>query len=248
MLDGMELGYIKLWRKVKWKWLRNTKLWAFWTWCLLKASHKEHSLYVGATLVHLKPGQFVFGLQTAAEETGQSIQNIRTHLKVLEKTERNLTRETTHQFSIISICNWKVYQPEKPKGNKQTNKQATGRQQASNNKQECKKGIMEESYIYKIVALFIKIKEGEDVSVPSDIVDDILMRNLKAAERIHKAAGGDLTAIGDCIEYAAAKAKKGKLAEWSLNYAANEFGNWKADQPSDRVKEMKAKMEGQKDG
>ena len=67
----MERGYVKLWRKsLDAGWIRNHKLWTFWTWCLMKASHKEHDTVVGCQAVHLLPGQFIFGRKKASEETG----------------------------------------------------------------------------------------------------------------------------------------------------------------------------------
>jgi len=134
----MNRGYIKLWRKTfDAGWLQNHKLWAFWCWCLMKASHKEFDIIVGCQNVHLIPGEFVFGLKAASKETKISIQSIRTLLDFL-KTSRNLTIKSTNKFSIISIVNWNTYQQEENEINTQINKQLTNNQQTTNNKQECK--------------------------------------------------------------------------------------------------------------
>ena len=73
----MRRGYVKLWRKsLDAGWIRNHKLWCFWTYCLLKATHKEFDAIVGLQLIHLYPGQFIFGLRKASVETGLSVQEI----------------------------------------------------------------------------------------------------------------------------------------------------------------------------
>ena len=75
----------------------------------MKASHKEYDAIVGLQIVHLLPGQFIFGLHVASKETGLTIRQIRTILDFLRKAG-NLTIKTTNKFSIISIINWPTYQ------------------------------------------------------------------------------------------------------------------------------------------
>jgi len=42
----MQRGYVKLWRKsIDGGWLSNHKLWVFWCWALIKASHKEFDFF-----------------------------------------------------------------------------------------------------------------------------------------------------------------------------------------------------------
>jgi hypothetical protein len=106
----MNRGYVRLWRKsLDAGWIKNQKLWAFWTYCLMKASYKEFDAIVGLQIVHLMPGQFIFGLHVASKETGLTIREIRTILDFLRKAG-NLTIKTTNKFSIITIINWPTYQ------------------------------------------------------------------------------------------------------------------------------------------
>jgi len=104
-------GFVKFYRKALDKgWIKDHKLWAFWTWCLLKANHKnECKVMVGRQEVTLKPGQFIFGRRTAAEETGLSEQEVRSILASLSGRQ-NLTSKSTNKYSIISINNWDTYQ------------------------------------------------------------------------------------------------------------------------------------------
>lgn len=125
----MNRGYVKVWRKsLDDGWIRNHKLWAFWTYCLLKATYQEFDAIVGLQIVHLMPGQFVFGLRVASKETGLSIQEIRTIIDFLKKAG-NLTIKSTNKFSIISIINWNIYQSdntdEQHRKQQTTNKQLT---------------------------------------------------------------------------------------------------------------------------
>lgn len=128
-------GWIKLYRaSIEKGWLTNHKLWAFWSYCLLKASHKEYVQVVGNQQVHLLPGQFIFGRATAARDLKMSEQNIRSVLGTL-KTLKNLTNKSTNKFSVITVVNWASYQGD---ANESTSK-ATDGQPASNHKQEVKK-------------------------------------------------------------------------------------------------------------
>jgi len=106
----MNRGYVRLYRKsIDSGWIKNHKLWAFWTYCLMKATHKEFDAIVGLQVVHLMPGQFIFGRKKAAEETGLTEREIRTIIAFLINCG-NLTIKTTNKFSIISIVNWISYQ------------------------------------------------------------------------------------------------------------------------------------------
>jgi len=128
-------GFIKLWRKSLDSHIyRNIKVWHFWTYCLLKASHKKREALVGNTQIFLSKGQFIFGRKIAAKETGLSEQGIRTCLKVLKKA-KNLTIKSTNKFSIITIVNWGDYQSEENQSTtKSTNSQPASNQQVTTDK------------------------------------------------------------------------------------------------------------------
>ena len=136
--DNLENGWIKLYRSsLKNGWLRNHKLWAFWTWCLLKATHTEHSQVLGYQQIKLSPGDFIFGREKAAKELGMSEQNIKTCIATLKKL-KNITTKPTNKFTVISIVNWNSYQHRDDEGNQQPNQQVTSNSPTTNHKQECK--------------------------------------------------------------------------------------------------------------
>lgn len=124
----MNSGYIKLWRKTLespvWQ---NPKLFRFWMWCLMKASHKEREALgeFGFRKTHLLPGQFVFGRKSAATETGLSERTIRSCLDCL-KDMGSLRVKATNRFSILTIKNWDIYQEEQPKTSSETITETTG--------------------------------------------------------------------------------------------------------------------------
>ena len=103
-------GFVKLYRRsfesIVWK---NPKLWRFWTWALMKATHRKYTALVGYQEVELQPGQFVTGRNKAVEETGLTSRQWRTCRALLEKHQK-LTSKTTNKYTIITIVNWDTYQ------------------------------------------------------------------------------------------------------------------------------------------
>lgn len=131
----MHRGFVLLWRKVEDSgWIRNHKLWAFWSWCLIKASYKPRKIVVGRQEIDLEPGQFIMGRKSASEATGLTEQEVRSATATLVGS-RNLTIKSTNKFSIVSIINWDVYQNLNTKINQQINQPLTNKQPTNNHKQ-----------------------------------------------------------------------------------------------------------------
>jgi hypothetical protein len=146
-------GYVKLWRKsLESPSFHNEKVWKFWSWCLMKASHKECKIMVGFQEIALEPGQFVFGRIKASEELRISQRSIRTCVVVLCKTG-NMTIKTTNKFSIISIINWKVYQGTDDGIDHQTDKQTTNKRPTNDHKQEGTKNVKNKTLYGECVSL-----------------------------------------------------------------------------------------------
>lgn len=131
-------GYVKLYRDaLTHRYFTNTHLWHFYLYCILRATYTERKVMIGFQSIQLAPGQFIFGRNQAAIDTGLTVQNIRTCLKVLEKEEK-LTIKVTSKFSIISVTNFSSWQNGNCGANHQTNQQLTSNQPATNHKQEGK--------------------------------------------------------------------------------------------------------------
>jgi hypothetical protein len=149
----MNRGYVKLWRKsLDAGWIKNHKLWAFWTWCLMKATYKEYDQVVGCQSIHLMPGDFVFGRKAASVELNMTEQEIRTAVDSMRKRQ-NITIKSTNKFSIISIVNWEIYQQTEIEINQQGNEPLTSKQPATNHKQEVKEYKNKRSNIFIVPSL-----------------------------------------------------------------------------------------------
>jgi len=135
-------GWIRIYRQaLENGWLRNHRLWAFWCYCLLKASHKSTKVMIGYQQVSLESGQFVFGRQQAAADLDLSENVIRTCLTRLISTN-NLTIKTTNKYSIITIVNWHSYQNGQEENHQQNhqqlNQEVTSKSPTSHHIQEVK--------------------------------------------------------------------------------------------------------------
>ena len=107
-------GWIKLYRKsIDSRVFQSEGLWKVWTWCLLKANHEDKWVPIkigkGTTEVFVKRGQFVFGRKTAAKELKMPGRTV--HYRMLKlATMRNLDIQTDTHYSIVTVCNYDVYQ------------------------------------------------------------------------------------------------------------------------------------------
>ena len=134
-------GWIKLHRKVLESGIiKNHRLWAFWCWCLLKATHHEIDQVVGSQIVHLLPGQLIFGRKVASIDLNMTERQVRTSLNFCLNVDRNMTIQPTNKFSILTIVNWDTYQHIDGETDQQTDQQTTSKRPANDHKQECKEG------------------------------------------------------------------------------------------------------------
>lgn len=132
-------GFITLHRQIlDWEWYKdvNTKL--LFIHLLITANFKD-TRFLGKKI---KRGQIVTSLPALAEETGLSVQNVRTALKHLISTGE-ITDESNNQYRIITVVKYDDYQKttDELTGNQQaTNRQPTGNQQHHNNDNNVNKG------------------------------------------------------------------------------------------------------------
>lgn len=125
----MRNGWIKIHRKVvECEFFNKPNLSHFWSWCLIKASHKKYTQKVGHQEVSLFSGQFIFGRNKACQETGLSERTIRTCISYFKATNR-LTIKTTNKFSIITICKWVTYQSQFDVNDQQNDHQSDHKQE-----------------------------------------------------------------------------------------------------------------------
>ena len=134
--------FVKVYRKfMEWEWYTDVNTKTLFIHCLLRANWKP-GRWKG---INYNAGEFITSLPSLAEESGLSIQQVRTSLdklistgEITSKVTDSVTGKKLTRNRIITINNWDVYQGDNSQTNSQinsqTNKQATGEQQASNSR------------------------------------------------------------------------------------------------------------------
>ena len=121
----MNKGFIIIHRQLLgWEWYDDINTKVLFIHCLLKANYKPKR-WQG---ININVGQFVTSYGKLSNETGLSVQMVRTCLKKLESTNE-LTIKTTNRNSIITVVKYVDYQSKQ----QASNKQATNDQQTNNN-------------------------------------------------------------------------------------------------------------------
>lgn len=120
-------GWIKIHRKIlDWEWYDDANTFRLFMHLILKANHKDKS-YRG---VMVKTGSLLTGRELLSNETGLSIQQVRTCLERLKSTNE-ITIKTNSQGTVIQIVKYKDYQIVT---NEITTKQPASNQQVTTNK------------------------------------------------------------------------------------------------------------------
>jgi len=134
---GFEDGWIKLWRITldKTLWQLKPEFRCVAIACLLMANHQEGKWYCEKTgeTVNIPIGSFVTTIRNLAERANISVQSTRTALTHLENISF-LVQKSTQWFTLITICNWDIYQHNE----KEANTKLTQSQHKGNTEQECK--------------------------------------------------------------------------------------------------------------
>lgn len=115
--DGMELGWVKNWRKKLhsdlWQNKNANRIFDF---LLLSATHRPIKRSVGSAVLNLKPGDYISSIRKIAEKCGLTVKETRVALRFLTRTYRiatqNVEQGRAHQATVFSILNWGRYQPE----------------------------------------------------------------------------------------------------------------------------------------
>ena len=127
----------------------NAHMFKVFSWCVMKASHKEHKQLVGRTMVELKRGQFVTGRKKASIELNMKESTAWDYLKVLEKNE-SISIKSNTKFSVVTVENYSFYQPEDEKSdskyNNKSDNKSTSKQQQINTNNNVKNDNNEKKY------------------------------------------------------------------------------------------------------
>ncbi|HEC64931.1 hypothetical protein LCGC14_1098180 [marine sediment metagenome] len=162
----MHRGYIKLYRKIlEWEWYADLPVRTLFFHLLLKANHSDKK-WKG---IFIKKGDVLTGRNKLAEQTGLTVQQVRSALTKLKSTNE-ITIKPTNRNSLITLINYKLYQPTTSKPH---NKQPTDNQQITTTKKE--KNVKEVYGEFKNVSLslkeFSKLKDNYGAPGVDDMVE-----------------------------------------------------------------------------
>lgn len=137
----MSERWVKVFEKIsEWEWYKDSHMVHLFIHLLTKAQYKDVR-YKG---IEIKRGQLLFGREKCSDDTGISIQSIRTCIDRLKSTNE-ITIESTKRGSIVTVCNYERYQMVPEKNNQQINQQInhglTSDQPETNHIQEGIEGI-----------------------------------------------------------------------------------------------------------
>ena len=130
---GKDTEYVKLFRKMaNWEWYTDPYTCHLFMHCLIRANWKDGA-WRG---IPYKRGQFISTIPSLAEETGLSIQNVRTALEHLKLTGE-LTDNQHGKKRVITVVNYDMYQgsqqDKQQDSNRKINSILTDSQQDANN-------------------------------------------------------------------------------------------------------------------
>ena len=136
----MNRGFIKLHRKIlKWEWSSEPNTFSVWVHLLLMANHAPQK-WNG---IDINRGQLVTSVAHLVDKCGISTKKIRNSLERLKRANC-ITIETTNRYSVITICNYDIYQSAK-ETNGQTDfnniGQTKGKQRAANKNERIKEDV-----------------------------------------------------------------------------------------------------------
>lgn len=126
-------GWICLHRRLlEWEWYSDINATRLFLHCLLKANHKDKK-WQGKVIPR---GSFITGRNVLADETGLTVQQIRTALDKLKSTNE-ITIKATNKNSLVTVVNYGFYQDKQEEiTSKPTNKPLNG-QPSNNHNQQC---------------------------------------------------------------------------------------------------------------
>lgn len=212
---------------MEWGWYQNSNMVHLFIHLLLTANRKPGNV-LGTDL---ERGQAIVGRKKLSEQTGISEQTLRTCITRLKST-KEITTKSTNKYTIVTICNYDVYNPPEPNTNQEinqdsnqqltSNQPATNQQLTTNNNEKNDNNEKEEKkFSFK--------KSLIEIGVEENIISDWLkVRAKKKAtntETAFKKLKSEIEKSGatanECIKIAAENSWQGFKAEWMNNPKKN---------------------------
>jgi hypothetical protein len=228
-------GWICLHRKLlEWEWYSDINTTRLFIHCLLRANHKAKK-WQGTDV---PAGSFIGGLHALSEQTGLSVQQLRTCIQRLKSTN-DITVKATNKFSVITVMNWASYQDkeEQQQANQQAsqqtnNNQITNEQQSINNKQQCKQ-LNNETKPKAAIAAAVDLPDGIDKDLFADYL--VTRKKIKAGDspRAMKLLISELVKIKGMGQDPNKAIEKAIVNNWKSVYPEKSgFGNQQPQQSS----------------
>ena len=134
--------FVKFYKKMlDWEWYDDQNTCRLWIHCLLRANWKPCKWHG----IEIEPGQFITSLQSLSDETGLTINQVRTALDHLKSTGE-ITSKSQAKCRIITVNAWSDYQGD----HRQEHKQTTSKAQADHKQTTTDKEYIEDKNIRNI--------------------------------------------------------------------------------------------------
>jgi len=172
-------GWIKLHRRLLESSLfDDPQILKLWLWCLLKANHKPSKVLVEKQEVSLKPGQFVTGRFSLADEYNRGLSKSKKvspdslwrWLRKLEKWQK-LHIKSTSKYSIVTVLNWGDYQQDAQQMHNRCTTDAQQMHTDKNVKNEKNDKKRYREYVYLTDEEWQKLKDKFGESTAEDYID-----------------------------------------------------------------------------
>lgn len=175
----MHRGFVKLYRKsISNPLFSKPLVWHFWEYCLIRANHKGAEIDFNGKPLKLPRGSFVMSLRNSVKETGLTIRNIRTAIKILVNHEmiEKSTQETTQQATVITVCNYTVFQDFKNDSDTVHDTQATQTRHTGDTDPTLDKNVKNNKELNKKVKKRVFVENSDEYRL-AKLLSDLMIKN-----------------------------------------------------------------------
>ena len=125
----LQNGFVSLHRKMlNWGWYKNINTKTVFIHLLLTCNYEPHNFQE----IVVERGQRIASYETLANETGLSVQQVRTAVKHLKSTGEIICKPT-NKYTLFSVVNYDLYQNGQQADQQSNDNQTTSNQHSTNN-------------------------------------------------------------------------------------------------------------------
>ena len=108
---------------------------AVWTWLLMLAAYRPHSVILHGIQTELEAGQLATSVRILGEKSGVKKDKVATILVCLEK-EKMIRRKVSNKYTVITLVNWAKYQVEETQERRKPDTKPTGEKKGEEGKRK----------------------------------------------------------------------------------------------------------------